>query len=54
MVSTPDDPDLPYRLQNGVKYLELIVESVKSEILPGLYINGWGYNGSIPGPTIQI
>lgn len=54
MVSTPDVPDLPYRLQNGVKYFELIAESVKSKILPGLYINGWGYNGSIPGPTIQV
>lgn len=54
MVTTPDVPDLPCILQNGVKYFELIVEPVKREILPGLYINGWGYNGSIPGPTIQV
>jgi FtsP/CotA-like multicopper oxidase with cupredoxin domain len=54
MVTTPDVPDLPYRLQNGVKYFELVAEPVKRELLPGLYINGWGYNGSIPGPTIQV
>lgn len=54
MVITPDVLDLPYELQNGVKYFELIAEPVKREILPGLYINGWGYNGSIPGPTIQV
>lgn len=54
MVITPNIPDLPYRLQNGVKYFELFAEPVKREILPDLYINGWGYNGSIPGPTIQV
>jgi len=54
MVLTPDVPDLPYILQNGIKYFELIAEPVKRELLPGLYINGWGYNGSIPGPTIQV
>lgn len=54
MVYTPDIIDLPYKLQNGVKYFELIAEPVKRELLPGLFINGWGYNGSIPGPTIQV
>lgn len=54
MVITPDVPDLPFKLQNGVKYFELTAEPVKRELLPGLYINGWGYNGSIPGPTIQV
>jgi len=54
VVITPDILDLPCRLQNGVKYFELVAEPVKREILPGLYINGWGYNGSIPGPTIQV
>ena len=54
MVLTPDIPNLPYRTQNGVKCFELVAEPVKREILPGLYINGWGYNGSIPGPTIQV
>lgn len=54
MVLTPDISNLPYKLQNDVKCFELVAEPVKREILPGLYINGWGYNGSIPGPTIQV
>lgn len=54
MVITPDIPSLPFVIQNGVKYFELVAEPVKRELLPGLYINGWGYNGSIPGPTIQV
>lgn len=54
MVITPDVPDIPYILNNGIKYFELIAEPVKREVLPGLFINGWGYNGSIPGPTIHV
>lgn len=54
MVITPDVSDLPYTMRNGIKYFELIAEPVKRELLPGLYINGWGYNGSIPGPTIHV
>lgn len=54
MVITPDVPDLPYTLHNGVKYFELTAEPVKREILSGLFINAWGYNGSMPGPTIQV
>ena len=52
-VVTPDLPDLPFELDNGVKVFHLIAEPVKQEILPGKTINLWGYNGSAPGPTIQ-
>ncbi len=55
MVITPDiNKNLGYVLKNGVKYFELIAQPVKREILPGLYINAWGYNGSTPGPTIMV
>lgn len=54
MVVTPDNFNLPFTIHNGIKYFELIAEPVKREILPGVFINGWGYNGSIPGPTIQV
>jgi FtsP/CotA-like multicopper oxidase with cupredoxin domain len=54
MVITPDISNLPYQLINGIKYFELIAEPVHRELLPGLFINGLGYNGSIPGPTIQV
>ncbi|EXX89855.1 multicopper oxidase, partial [Paenibacillus darwinianus] len=54
MVVTPDIPDLPYTWLEGRKYFELIAEPVEREILPGIMIKGWGYNGSIPGPTIRV
>jgi FtsP/CotA-like multicopper oxidase with cupredoxin domain len=54
MVITPNISALQYKLIKGVKYFELVAEPVKREILPGLFINAWGYNGSMPGPTIQV
>ena len=53
-VRTPDVPDLPFRVDNGVKEFHLIAEPVKQEVLPGRVLNLWGFNGSAPGPTIQI
>lgn len=54
MVITPDISILPFKMNNGIKYFELVAEPVRREILPGVYIKGMGYNGSIPGPTIQV
>ncbi|AHN21974.1 copper oxidase [Lysinibacillus sphaericus] len=54
MVITPDISTLEYTMKNGIKYFELVAEPVNQEILPGVFIKGWGYNGSIPGPTIQV
>lgn len=54
MVVTPDISSLEYTLINGIKFFELVAEPVSQEILPGVFIKGWGYNGSIPGPTIQV
>src|ERR1700728_4683368 len=53
-VQTPDIPDLPFRMDGNVKEFHLIAEPVKQEIVPGQVVNLWGYNGSAPGPTIQI
>ncbi len=54
MVITPDIDILKYNNIRGVKYFELTAEEVKQEILPGLFIKAWGYNGSTPGPTILV
>ena len=54
MVITPDVPNLPFVTQNGIKYFKLVAEPVKRELLPGLFINSMGYNGTTPGPTIQV
>ena len=53
-VNTPDGANLPFTMDGGVKVFHLIAEPVKQEILPGKVIDLWGYNGSAPGPTIQV
>lgn len=54
MIITPDIPDLPFTIIKGIKYFELVAETVQREILPGLFIKTYGYNGSMPGPTIHV
>jgi hypothetical protein len=53
-VWTPDVKNLPFTLDNGVKVFHLIAEAVKQQIAPDKTLDLWGYNGSAPGPTIQI
>ena len=45
---------LPWRMKNGVKEFHLVAEPVVREIAPGMKANLWGYNGQIPGPTIEV
>jgi FtsP/CotA-like multicopper oxidase with cupredoxin domain len=52
-VTTPNGSTLPYVMDHGVKVFHLVAEPVKKEIAPGMVINGWGYNGQSPGPTIE-
>jgi manganese oxidase len=51
---TPDIPNLPFCMDGDVKEFHLIAEPVKQEIVPGRVVDLWGYNGSAPGPTIQV
>lgn len=53
-VITPNGRTLPYRLNNGVKEFHLIAEEIEHEFAPGNKIKAWGYNGSTPGPTIEV
>jgi FtsP/CotA-like multicopper oxidase with cupredoxin domain len=53
-VETPDVSKLPWRMDGNVKEFHLIAEPVKQEIFPGRIVDLWGYNGSAPGPTIQV
>ena len=53
-VVSPDIPDMPWRLENGTKVFDIRVEHVRTELVPGRVLDGWGFNGSIPGPTIQV
>ena len=37
-----------------LREITLVAEPVRWEIQPGLVVDGWGYNGSIPGPAIRV
>ncbi|MBI2806705.1 MAG: copper oxidase [Planctomycetes bacterium] len=52
-VETPDCPKLFWEMKNGVKEFHLTAEHLKREMLPDVWIDVWGYNGSMPGPMIE-
>ena len=52
-VVTPDVPKMPWRLEDGVKVFTIAVEHVRTEFVPGRSVDAWGFNGSIPGPTVE-
>jgi hypothetical protein len=53
-VITPDVPKMPWRMENGVKVFNIAVEHVRTEFVPGRIVDAWGFNGSVPGPTIEV
>jgi FtsP/CotA-like multicopper oxidase with cupredoxin domain len=59
-VITPDLPKLGWKMENGVKVFHLTAEVVRREFLPknpmgpARVVDAWGYNGHVPGPTIEV
>ena len=55
-IVTPDLPALPPRRTdvNGVKEFHLVAEPVRRDFLPGRTVDCWGFNGTMPGPTIEV
>jgi manganese oxidase len=51
---TLDVSDLPFERDGTVKVFRLKAEPLKKKIAPFKTIDVWGYNGSCPGPTIQV
>jgi FtsP/CotA-like multicopper oxidase with cupredoxin domain len=45
---------LPYRMRGGVKEFHLVAEEIEHEFGPGSKARCWGYNGTTPGPTIEV
>jgi FtsP/CotA-like multicopper oxidase with cupredoxin domain len=41
-------------MDEGIKEFHLTAEPVRQEIVPGRVIDLWVFNGSAPGPTIQV
>ena len=54
LIDAPDLRKLEWNLVDGVKEFRLIAEPVRREILPGLWMDTYGFNGDMPGPTIEI
>jgi FtsP/CotA-like multicopper oxidase with cupredoxin domain len=53
-VVTPNGSTLPLRTVAGVKVGHLVAMPVQNTFAPGLEAECWGYNGSTPGPTIEL
>ncbi|MEO7095398.1 MAG: copper oxidase [Polyangiales bacterium] len=54
-VVTPNVGTLPWRVAaDGAKEFHLVAEPVKREFAKGMVVDTWGYNGSCPGPTIEV
>ena len=53
-MESPDIGDLPVTMDGDTKVFHLIAEPVKRKIVPWKTLDIWGYNGSSPGPTIQV
>ena len=53
-VVTPDLPRLPFTRDGAVKVFRLRAEPVRTEFVPGRVVDAWGFNGSVPGPTIEV
>ena len=45
---------LEYRLEDGVKVFELTTKAVQWEILDGVTVTAFTYNGTVPGPMIRV
>lgn len=53
-ITTPNGRSLPWTVKNGVKEFKLVIEEVEYNMAPGTRVKAWGYNGSTPGPTIEV
>jgi FtsP/CotA-like multicopper oxidase with cupredoxin domain len=53
-VEVPDLTKLPWTWRDGAKEFHLIAMPVKREFLPHLVMDVWGFNGTMPGPAIEV
>ena len=44
----------PSRIEDGVKIYELTVSLIRWEILPGVAVDAYAYNGQVPGPRLNF
>jgi FtsP/CotA-like multicopper oxidase with cupredoxin domain len=44
----------PYLMDSTTDYYKVYMRAALAEIIPGLQTPVWGYNGIVPGPTVQV
>jgi FtsP/CotA-like multicopper oxidase with cupredoxin domain len=52
-VETPDLPKLYWEMKDGAKEFHLYCRHMRREFLPDMWFDVWGFNNSMPGPTIE-
>lgn len=52
-VQTPDLTKLYWEMKDGVKEFHLHCKHTRREFLPDMWFDVWGFNDSMPGPTIE-
>lgn len=52
-VEGPDLEKLPWKMVDGAKEFHIYCEHVRRELLPGNWMDFFGYNGGMPGPIIE-
>ncbi len=50
----PNGNKAEYKIVDGFKVFHLIAEPIEWEVASGLIVHAWGYNGSVPGPLIEV
>lgn len=50
----PNGSTATYKIVDGTKVFHLIAEPIEWEVTPNFKINTWGFNGSVPGPMIEL
>lgn len=53
-VVVPNGSKASYTIKDGVKIFHLIAEPIEWEVAKGLKAKTWGYNGSTPGPLMEV
>ena len=53
-VEMPDLAKMPFRVENGVKVFHIAAEPVRTLFVKGRAVDAWGFNGSVPGPMIEV
>lgn len=52
-ISNPDLTKLSWEMKDGVKEFHLHCRHTRREFLPDMWFDVWGFNDSMPGPTME-